>query len=73
MRKHVATVHEKQTPFQCSLCPKAFGLRWIRTQHIDTVHLKLEKHQCTLCQKDFTQQNSKHLNKFLKPSFMGVE
>ena len=40
--RHIAAVHEKKKPFECSLCPRKFGLGDHLNKHIDAVHEKMK-------------------------------
>ena len=57
LKKHIAAVHEKKKPFECSLCPSKFDLKSELKYHAWKQHyekLSKKRHlKCSLCQYTF--------------------
>ena len=62
---HFQTVHEGRRDFQCSQCPKAFGILPSLRAHMMTVHERRADHQCDKCSKLFTSNGNlqKHIRR----------
>ena len=49
IEQHIAPVHEKKNPFECSLCPYKTGRKGDFNKHVANVHEKKKPFECSLC------------------------
>ena len=57
LNTHVAMIHEKERPFECSKCPKAFCWKRDLKRHESTVH-EGQTYECEECGKSFGDKSN---------------
>lgn len=69
LKQHLRTVHEKQRPFKCQLCPSAFGQRNHLSQHVLVVHERRKLFHCDICGTSFSNRGNlnQHVRRKHKP------
>ena len=51
--KYIATVHEGNNPFKCSVCDVKFANKQNSKKHIGTVHEGIKPFKCSVCDVKF--------------------
>lgn len=58
MLRHRRMVHEGERKFQCEVCAKYFGYKWVRDAHLKDEHNIGEKMKCGTCEKSFSRKSN---------------
>ena len=58
LQRHLASVHEKQKPFNCDNCDYSFSEKGSLKKHLESVHEKKKPFKCDTCDTIFTRQTS---------------
>ena len=70
MKKHIASIHNKDQVFKCELCNFCFKTKGSLKRHVSRTHEGQKPFECKLCNQRFTENSSlKSHNERLNPKF----